>query len=48
MTPSRIRFAPGDVPAERGPIQQAVKILGVPPRTVQAMAARGEIAGAAK
>jgi hypothetical protein len=34
--------------AERGSIEQAVAILGVPLRTVQDLAARGEIVGAAK
>ena len=34
--------------AERVPIERASSILGVPPRTVQALAARGEIPAAAK
>src|SRR5262249_42615477 len=34
--------------AERGTVRQAAGILGLPERTVQDLAARGEIAGAAK
>jgi hypothetical protein len=33
---------------ERGIVADAVAILGVPPRTVQDLAARGELPGAAK
>jgi excisionase family DNA binding protein len=33
---------------ERGTIEEAVEILGLPMRTVQAMAARGGLPGAAK
>jgi Helix-turn-helix domain len=33
---------------ERGTVKVAAAILGLPPRTVQDLAARGEIAGAAK
>ena len=33
---------------ERGTIEKAVEIIGLPLRTVQGMAARGEIPGAAK
>lgn len=35
-------------PNERGTVEQAVAIIGLPMRSVQAMAARGEIPGAAK
>src|SRR5262245_45862316 len=34
--------------AERGSVKVAAAILGVPPRTVQDLAARGELPGAAK
>ena len=34
--------------AERGTVEEAAAILGLPQRTVQDLAARGEIAGAAK
>jgi hypothetical protein len=37
-----------EAPIERGGLEEAVAILGLPERTVQSMAARGEIPGAAK
>jgi hypothetical protein len=47
MAASRKRKA-SDVTVERGTIEQAMAIIGLPIRTVQAMAARAEIPGAAK
>src|SRR6266852_2290324 len=43
---SRRPTAPNET--ERGTIDKAIAIIGLPARTVQAMAARGELPGAAK